>query len=224
VKNKAHFPSFFCPYGFIVKKELAGKKDQGSNICSIMRTGFLALPCHLMRTHKILPWSLLMAVLILVSCNKDKGTELFVLSHHVDFTIQPGLNTFDTHIYTVFPIKSLLDQRLDDTGHTLDQVVSIEAKYALLSSVFQDVNLEFIDKVSVYIFDPFDANNKIEFFYMDEIPYKSKTTIQLFPGIADVKEWVEKEFFGIEIRLNYRQVTPSLTPMRLTFDLRVLGE
>jgi hypothetical protein len=102
--------------------------------------------------------------------------------------------------------------------------VSIEAKYALLSSVFQDVNLEFIDKVSVYIFDPFDANNKIEFFYMDEIPYKSKTTIQLFPGIADVKEWVEKEFFGIEIRLNYRQVTPSLTPMRLTFDLRVLGE
>jgi hypothetical protein len=224
VKNKAHFASFSCPSGFIVKKELTGKKDQGSNICSIMRTGFLALLCHLMRIRFTHSWSLLVAIIILVSCNKDNREELFVINHHVDFTIQPGLNTLDTHIYAVFPIESLLDERLDDAGRTIDEVVAIESKEAILSSVFQDVNLDFIDKVSVYIFDPFNPSDKIEFFYLDPIPYKNKTTIQLFPGIADIKEWYEKEFFGVEIRLNYRQVTPSLTNMRLQFDLRVFGE
>jgi len=224
VKNKAHFPSFFCPYVFILKKELTGKKAKKSNIRSIMRTGFLTLLCHLMRIPKILPWSILMTVLVLVSCKKDSREEFFLLNHRVDFTIQPGLNTFDTHIYTVFPIESLLHDRLDDAGRTIDEVVAIEPKEAILSSVFQDVNLDFIDRVSVYIFDPFHPSNKIEFFYLEQIPFKDKTSIELFPGIANVQEWMENEFFGIEVRLNYRQVSPSLINMRLEFDLRVLGE
>jgi len=224
VKNKAHFPSLSCPYVFIQKKELAGKKDQGSNICSIMRTGFLTLLCHLMRTRFIHPWPLLVTLLIMVSCKKDNRQEFFELNHHIDFTIQPGLNTFDTHIYTVFPIESLLDERLDDVGRTIDEVVAIEAKEAVLSSVFQDIDLDFIDKVSVHIFDPFHPSDKTEFCYLDPIPFKDKTSIELFPGIANLQPWMENEFFGIEVRLNYRQVSPSLIQMRLVFDLRVLGE
>jgi hypothetical protein len=86
------------------------------------------------------------------------------------------------------------------------------------------VNLDFIDKVSVLIYDPFNPTNRIEFFYMDPVPFKNKTGIELFPGIADISEWMEREYFGVEIRLNYRQVTPSLIQMRLDFDVRVLGE
>lgn len=199
-------------------------EDKRSNICSIMSEGILALLWGLMRSNLPFSWSLLLGCLILVSCNKDKRQELFQLNHHVEFDIVPGLNTLDTHIYSIAPIKSLLEDHLAASGKTLSDVVAIEAYQANLSSIFQDVNLDFIDKISVLIFDPFDHTKKIEFFYLDPVPFKNKVNIELFPGIADVSEWMEKEYFGIEIRLNYRQVTPSLIQMRFEFDLRVLGE
>ncbi|MDQ3016152.1 MAG: hypothetical protein M3R25_05460, partial [Bacteroidota bacterium] len=95
---------------------------------------------------------------------------------------------------------------------------------AYLGSTFGDVNLEFIHRISVYIFDPFNPSDKIEFFYLDPTPFKNATSWRLFPGIADISPWIEREYFGIEVRLNFRQVSPSLIPMRFEFDMRVLGE
>ncbi len=186
--------------------------------------GILALLWGLMRSRWSHCWSLLLLLGVLVSCNKDHRQEFFLINHHVDFTIQPGLNTLDTHIYSVYPLKSTLDQQLAAYGKTRADVVAIEAKKAYLSSIFEDVNLDFIDRVSVLIFDPYNPTDRVEFFYMDQIPFKNKVGIELFPGIADISDWIEREYFGVEIRLNYRQVTPSLIQMRLDFDLRVLGQ
>ena len=173
------------------------------------------LPCYCL-------W--LLTAVVLVSCNKDDREELFVISHTVDFTIQPGLNTFDTHIYDISHIPSQLDQRLDETGHTIGQVSSIEPKRAYLSSVFEDINLDFIHQVSILIYDPDNPSDRVEFCYLDPVPYKKKYGIELFPGISNVKDWMKNEYFGIEIRLNYREVTPSLIQMRLEFDFRALGQ
>ncbi len=171
------------------------------------------------------PWAVLTVILVmLVSCTRDKREEFFELNHHVDFTIQPGLNTFDTHIYSISPIPAILDQKLAATGHTVEEITAIQSKRAYLSSVFEDVNLDFIHQVSVIIYDPNNPGDKTEFFYMDPVPYKDKVGIQLFPGIADVKEWMERDYFGIEIRLNFRQNSPSLIQMRLQFDLGVKGD
>ena len=148
-----------------------------------------------------------------------------MINHLVDFNILPGLNTFDTHITDIFPIESLLNARLAETETTLAEVNTIEPKRAILSSVFGDINLEFIDQVSVLIYDPYNPSDRVEFAYKDreQIPYSKKYSIELFPGIADVKHWMELDNFGIEVRLNYRQVTPSLTQMRLDFDFRALA-
>ena len=171
------------------------------------------------------PVTLLLVLVTLVSCHKDDREELFVINHVVDFTITPGLNTFDTHITDIFPIESLLNARLDETGTAATEVNTIEPKRAILSSVFEDINLEFIDQVSILIYDPYNPADRVEFAYKDrqQIPYTKKYSIELFPGIADVKHWMELDYFGIEIRLNYRQVTPSLTQMRLDFDFRALA-
>ncbi|MEO5906997.1 MAG: hypothetical protein ABIQ11_09735 [Saprospiraceae bacterium] len=166
----------------------------------------------------------LLGIMIMVSCKKDRREELFELSHFIDFDIQPGLNTFDTHFFIVGPVPSSFEQRLEDSGHTRDKVKTIEAKDAVLSSTFGDVNLEFIHQISVYIFDPFNPDDKIEFFYLDPTPFRNSTSWRLFPGIADITEWVDQEYFGVEVRLNFRQNSPSLIPMRLEFDLRAMGE
>lgn len=169
-------------------------------------------------------WSYLVGLLLILSCHKDKRTELFELNHFVDFDIQPGLNTFDTHFFVISPLASSYDEKLTASGRTPDEVIGIEAKDAYLSSTFKDVNLKFIDRISVHIFDPFNPSDKIEFFYLDPVPFKNQTSIRLFPGIADISDWVDQEFFGIEVRLNFREVTPSFTQMRMEFDIRVLGD
>ncbi len=168
-------------------------------------------------------WGYLFLVLVIVSCNKDKRTEFFELNHFVDFDIQPGLNTFDTHFFVVSPLTSIYHDKLAAAGRMHEEVVAIEAKDAVLSSTFGDVNLEFIHRISVHIFDPYNPSDKIEFFYLDPTPFKNSTNWRLFPGIADISEWVDRDYFGIEVRLNFRENSPSFTPMRLEFDIRVLG-
>lgn len=162
-----------------------------------------------------------------LSCNKDDGNELFELKFPpppIEFTIQPGLGTFDTHVYTQSPIPSQYLSRLEDSGHTDDEVDLIQAKDGYLSSLFEDENLDFIHQVSIYIFDPFNPANKIEFFYLDQIPFKEKTSIRLFPGITDVSDWIKSGFFGVEIRLDFREISPALIEMKLEFDLAAIQE
>lgn len=169
-------------------------------------------------------WIYLLGICIVMSCNKDKRPELFELNQSVDFDIQPGLNTFDTHFFVITPLASTYNARLAASGRTRSDVKSIESKDAYLSSIFNDANLRFIRTISVYIFDPFNPSDKIEFFYLEPIPNKNTTSIRLFPGIADISHWVDQDFFGIEVRLNFREVTPSFTQMRLDFDIRAMGE
>jgi hypothetical protein len=171
-----------------------------------------------------IPFFLLVAALLgMGACTKDDRPELCRLTHRLDFNIQPGLNTFETHVYTFSPIASQLDAALAARGFTRADVEAILPRSAVLRGTFQDVNLDFIHRVSMHVYDPFD-NNKIEFFYLDPVPVRNKTSIELFPGISDVTEWFERPFFGIELRLDYRQVTPSLIPMRLEFEMSVRGK
>jgi hypothetical protein len=166
----------------------------------------------------------LLTFVIATSCKKDNRREFFTIHEFVDFTVQPGLNTFDTHIYTISPKYSTFADQLEASGHTVDEVVAVEARRAYLTSVFEDVNLDFIHQVSVLVFDSLHPNDKLEFLYMDPVPIRFKTGIDLFPGIANVQEWFERDYYGIEVRLNFRQNSPSLIQMRLEFDVRVLGE
>lgn len=189
-----------------------------------MSGAYNALLCRVKREITYRLFLCLIAMGMAMSCNKDNREELVELNYSVDFEIQPGLNTFDTHFFVISPLNSQFDTRLASSGHTKDEVGAVEPKEGNLASVFKDVNLDFIHKVSVYIFDPFNPADKIEFFYLDPIPYKSKTVIHLFPGIANLYDWIDRGFFGVEVRLNFRDITPALTQMRLEFDLRTMSK
>lgn len=173
---------------------------------------------------RVLSLILLVILLGAPGCRRDGRPELCRLDHFVDFTIQPGLNTFETHIYQVSPLASVLDANLSARGYSRADVDAIVPQSAILRGVFQDVDLDFIHRVSVRVFDPFDPGNNLEFFYLDPVPFRNKTAIQLFPGIADVTQWFDAPYFGVESRLDFRQVTPTLVPMRLEFTMRVLGK
>jgi hypothetical protein len=94
-------------------------------------------------------WTFLLGMIIMVSCKKDARNELFELNHVIDFEIQPGLNTFDTHFIVVTPIASTYDEKLAALGIPDEDVRSIETKDAFIASTFHDVNLKFIYQISV---------------------------------------------------------------------------
>lgn len=175
------------------------------------------------KSYKILVLSFLFLSLSF-SCRRDDRTELFIMEHHLDFDIPPGLNNLDTHFFVFGPIQSQLDARLADIGWSADEVVAVEARNAFLSSVFQDYDLDFIHRVSIRIFDPFDPSDNIEFYYRDPVPLGDKTDIPLLPGIANLQEWLDREYYGVEVRLDFRQISPTAIPMRLNYNLRVLAE
>ena len=195
----------------------------------ILKSSFRALLWHLMRTLSTgLRSALILAVLVSGwSCHNDKRPELFKLTYPpppIEFDIPPGLNTFDTHVYTISPISSQYAAHLNASGYTEDDVASIEAGDAYVTARFGDVNLDYIRRISVYIYDPFNPSDKTEFFYLDPVPYKNQTSIRLFPGIADIRSYVERGFFGLELRFDFRETTPVLAEMKFEFELRVLGQ
>lgn len=161
------------------------------------------------------------------SCHNDKRPVLFKLNYPpppIEFNIPPGLNTFDTHVFTISPVASQYLTHLTSSGYTEADVASIEAGDAYVTARFGDVNLDYIRRISVYIYDPFNPSDKTEFFYLDPVPYKDQTSIRLFPGIADIRSYVESGFFGLELRFDFRETTPVLAELKFEFELRVLGK
>lgn len=172
-------------------------------------------------------WIIAMMVMVALSCGRDDGDVLFELQFPpppIEFTIPPGLGTFDTHVFVQSPIPTYYESRLEDSGFSDDMVDLIQAKEGYLSSLFEDENLDFIHRVSIIIFDPFNPANKVEFFYLDPVPFRNKTGIELFPGITNISDWVKSGFIGIEIRLDFREISPTLIEMKLEFDLRAINE
>ncbi len=165
-------------------------------------------------------FSLIMILASLLSgCQKDQRTEVFEVPAIMDFTIDAGLNTFDTHFYVLSPYISAFPARLEDFNLEPEDIISVEPKSAELGSVFRDENLEFIERISIRIFRIDDPQFNREIFYFDPVPFQKKTVLRPFPGLSNVKEIVENQFFGIELRLDFRLVPQRSIDMRLEFLL-----
>ncbi len=157
---------------------------------------------------------------LLTGCKTDQRTELFEMVHAVDFELQAGLNTLETHFYRTSGIQSQFQAQLDALGRPASDVVSVTPKYAELSTIFGDQDLDFIRQVFVRVYDlsdPFNVTSEI--FYLDPVPPNTRNVIRPFPGLADVLNITSESNFGVEIGISLWQVTPRSFDMRLEFEL-----
>ena len=163
--------------------------------------------------------SALFIILVFAGCRTDNRIELFELNYLLDFTIQAGLNTVETHFFVNPALSSFFEERLDDQNLSIEDIASIEPKFAQLSTIFSDKDLDFIRRFELRVFDPFDPEFSREIFYLDPVPNNTRTVIRPFPGLSDVKDLVTQTTFGVEIRLTFRRITNQSHDMRLRFDL-----
>ncbi|MDX1477833.1 MAG: hypothetical protein R3301_08990 [Saprospiraceae bacterium] len=163
-------------------------------------------------------------ILVAAACRGDNRREVFELNYILDFTIQAGLNTIETHFIVNPAITSLFEERLDANSLTIDDVVAVEPRFAELSTIFNDEDLDFIRRLEIRVFDPFDPDFSREVFYLDPVPTNTRKSIRPFPGLSDVKEIVSQTTFGVEIRLAFRRIPSQSYDMRLLFDFSAKGE
>ena len=159
-----------------------------------------------------------------LSCHKDNRVELFKMTQVMDFEIKAGLNTLETHFFIQPAANSSYEEQLELSGFDESLVATIEPRFSQLSTVFQDVNLEFIRLVEIRVVDPFDPVFQREVFYLDPVPPNTRTVIRPFPGLTDVREIVSQPTYGIEVRIVFRFVPTSTYDMRLQMDFSVFGD
>ena len=157
----------------------------------------------------------------LLSCGKNDTNEVFEYVQRVDFTIDAGLNTIDTYFFPFDPLTSPLMGKLEEFKLTFTDIAEVQPKSAEISSIFGDENLEFIRRISVRVHESNDVLNATEIFYSDPTPLKKSNTIRPFPNISEVKDIMINDFYGIELRLDFRYVIPKSIEMKLEYKMRV---
>ena len=165
------------------------------------------------------------SVLLTGSCRKDSRPELTVLTQVFDFEVRSGLNTSVTHFFLSGPLNNPYEQQLADVGRTPEDVDAVVPKFAQMSEVFNDIDLDFVSAVEVRVYDPFDPEDSSkEVFYMIPVPANTGTVVRPFPGLQNVEDIVSGPTYGIEVRLIFRRVPQTTFNMRFEMQLSVKGK
>ncbi len=152
----------------------------------------------------------------LLGCKKEPAS-LFDLPYELTFEIPAGLNTFETHYFDITGIRTNAEDLLSANNAEESDLLAVQAKTARLLSTFVDLDLDFIQEISVRVFED-DPNAFHEVFFRDNVPFDSGDFIDLIPALPDVKEFLLDESYNLSIRMEFRQPPPTFVTVRLDFD------
>jgi len=157
--------------------------------------------------------------LLFLQC-KEEPQILFEMPYRVDFEITAGLNPFDAHYFNSPNINSKVDTLF--SVHNVDQneIISIQPHIGRLSTVFNDVDYDFVRDISVRIYND-DPDDFREIFYRDELPLNTKGDIDLLPTLTDIQDFVKNDQFNIIVRFEFRNAPPEFIQSRLDYSFEV---
>ena len=158
-------------------------------------------------------------ILSLTSCRKEFDP-LFTMNMEAEFEIPAGLSSILTHTFIIRDIKNPLPAYLETFGVDTSQINSIQAGRGELSALFSSTNYEFVNKVSVWMVSPDNADYRKELYYLDfNTDNDNDYTLRLLSSIANVKDLLENDTFNLEVKLEFRGFSPRLIENRLIFNL-----
>lgn len=159
---------------------------------------------------------LLFSVVFMVFSSCGSNEALFQVETFTDFQISLGLNTLEAHYFVNQNVPVTLRTQLDNLNLNESDITQVVANEAYLYPKFNDnVSLEFIHDVNLFIVDPENTNRRKEIFFREAVPAGQNSGIQLFSTITDLTEFMLDDKIIVETRLEFRQFPPA------TFDVRV---
>jgi len=168
-------------------------------------------------------WVWIWIVLIGIGgCHKDDGPKaVFTVESTSSFTIPAGLNTVETHYFVVNNIPSTLEAQLKSHNLTLEDLEKINPLQCRLLALDGTPTYQFIQDISVMIYTKKNPVKR-EIAFMEPVPLNTSSTLQLFPTLIDVKDYLTSSVYSVEIRLRLRGF-PSRTidtRLDLAFEAR----
>jgi len=167
---------------------------------------------------------LLLLLLPFLSCKKDAAPVKFEMAYlNQEIEIQAGLNLYETHRYRIFDIPTDIETYLTTYGLEKEDVLSILPSQCRLINFSGNARYNFLFEVSVRIFSRDNPDRSFEIFYDDAVPENTGTALRLIPNENDIKEFLLKDKFSIEVILKRLRDVPSefiRTRIELRFDAR----
>lgn len=175
--------------------------------------------------RRLLLHALLLLLLLSASCKKKEDTRPgFDLQYQTQFDIPAGLGPFVVHHFYLRNIPTRFEQTLLQNGKLKEDIAAILTTQANLGGIFGDADFEFIEQISVRVYNETDPNGAIEAAYRFPVPLDPGNNLPLIPSLADLKDILEEPRFSLDVALWLRKTTQIETSVRLDLQFKAVYE
>lgn len=165
---------------------------------------------------------LLFSILAIMGLSCNKGPDIlpgFDMLFQEHFIIPVGISEFEVHHFQFEDIPSRYQQYLDQHKKTNAEITSIITSKAAITGIFGDANLDFIEQVSIRVYDQSDPNDYLEIAYRYPVPLDPGNNLPIIPSLADSKRFLSQPRFSIDLVIWLRKATTEESEVR--FDLQM---
>jgi hypothetical protein len=163
--------------------------------------------------YKALPICIM--VMLSSSCEKEIQVR-YEVSLDANFDIPSGLNTLETHYFIIRDVPTFYNLNASLKRQDTAAINQVIASRGLIRSRFNDVNFDFVERISIYAVSKKNPDLKREMYYLDFVPLNTGRELRMLSSTTALKEIIQEETMDVEIRMNVRNFTN--TSIRATFD------
>lgn len=164
-------------------------------------------------------------LLLMAACTKDNLNKLFEIQfNNLQFTIPAGLNTFQSYYFPISPLATNIKNQLAAYNLTSGDVAGIYPSYARITALDNNIELDFIDEVSIRICGVSESSCRLEVFYLQPVPFNAGRELRLQPSLANGMSVLLDDRFKVEVVLRrLRGISPLTIDCRFEFGFEVDG-
>jgi len=157
-----------------------------------------------------------------LSCKKDVGTRFDMVYPEQIFTIPAGLDPFKIHYFVIRDIPLNRNFYYTQNNITDPDRLKIVPRRARFTSIFGNVDYEFIEEVAVQFSTPENPEQYFDMFFRMPVPLKNGPVLDLAPTLLEIQSLLKSDFMNLRVRLRLRGPSPEFVETQLTFSL--IGE
>ena len=163
--------------------------------------------------------SVFVAVL-LTGCRKEDSRPGFDFQIRQDFTIPAGIGVFQVHHFYLRNIPTRMAQLLDQRNLKPEDITGMLTNQGALTGIFGDANFDFIDQISVRVYEDARPQNFLEAAFRQPMPLDPGNEVALIPTLADLSKFLNADQVSVDVALWLRRTTTEETLARLDLQFR----
>lgn len=148
----------------------------------------------------------LLFLVAISGCTKDQKV-LFQFEMETDFSIPPGLNTFETFYFPISRVPTNIENFIG--SNNIDEIGAILPSRASITASFSEYDWSNVQEVVVYVASTTDPQNREEVFYQNRINFNEQNELRLFSSSIDVKDIMKDPVVNVEVAFRFRNITPA---------------